>query len=231
MLRFHVQICRASVCLLAMLAAGCFDKTTEVREDEPADTTASSPAQPRLTGAVLRSNTTILVSFSKPMGASVLQIGNYAIAQQTVNSEAGTLNVVAAAFDGGSSTAVMLTTRSQSDLTYRLSVTNKFDVEGNALAAASGEGNDARTTTFAGTAPRSSDLVDTDGDGLYDSEEQRGWRATILLASGERRGRGLGRLQRSARGRLGRRRAARRRGEASSICRRRSSVPRTSTWP
>jgi len=184
MLRFHVQICRASVCLLAMLAAGCFDKTTEVRE-EPADTTASSPTQPRLTGAVSRSNTTILVSFSKPMGASVLQIGNYAIAQQTVNSEAGTLNLVAAAFDGGSSTAVMLTTRSQSDLTYRLSVTNMFDAEGNALAAASGEGNDARTTTFAGTAPRSSDLVDTDGDGLYDSEEQRGWRATILLASGE----------------------------------------------
>lgn len=122
----------------------------------------------------------MLVSFSKPMGSSALEVGNYAVATQNVNSEAGTLNILSAAFNGTTPTAVMLTTRSQSDVTYRLTVTNVRDVEGNAVEA--GEG---RSTTFAGMAPRAADLVDTDGDTLSDSEEQRGWSATILLASNE----------------------------------------------
>lgn len=180
MLRSKLLLRHACVWTLALLTAACFDKTTETTE-AAAEAPASVPS-PRLTGAVSRSNTTVLVSFSKPMGASALDVGNYAVAQQNVNSEAGRLNVLSAAFDGTTSTAVMLTTRSQSDVSYRLTVTNMRDAEGNALAP---EGGDARTTDFAGTAPRATDLVDTDGDTLSDSEEQRGWSAMILLDSNE----------------------------------------------
>lgn len=179
MCRFKRAIHCLFLCLLALAATGCFDEeTTEVDE---AGEAAASPDSPRLAGAVSRTNSTVLVSFSKPMGDSALDIGNYSIVQSAENS-GGTLSVLGAAFDGASSTAVLLTTRSQSDVTYRLTVTNMRDVEGNTLSS---DSSDARTTTFSGTAPRLADLVDTDEDGLYDSEEQRGWRTTILLPGGE----------------------------------------------
>src|SRR5262245_56611296 len=104
------------VCLLALAVTGCFDEeTTEVGEADGAST-SSGPEAARLSGAVSRSNTTVLVSFSKTMRDSALDIGNYSIVQSTESSQGGTLSIVSAAFDPASTTAVVLTTRSQSDV-------------------------------------------------------------------------------------------------------------------
>src|SRR5688572_10447010 len=136
-------------CLFGMALSACFDKTTEVAD--PPDDAPVVAEGPRVLGAMSRSNTTILVSYSRAMGPSALQVGNYSISQVNVNSEAGTLHVLSAAFDGPSNDAVLLTTRSQNELTYRLRVTNMFDSTGTALVQGSGEQNDARSATFAGT--------------------------------------------------------------------------------
>ena len=113
-------------CLLCLAVSACFDKTTEVVESD--DQGAVATESPRLMGAVSRSNTTILVSYSRAMGPSALQVSNYSISQLNVNTESGTLNVLSAAFEGTANDAVLLTTRSQSDLTYRLRVTHMFDI-------------------------------------------------------------------------------------------------------
>ena len=72
-------------CLLCLAISACFDKTTEV-EDSP-DQQPVATESPRLMGAVSRSNTTILVSYSRAMGPSALQVANYSISQLNVNAE------------------------------------------------------------------------------------------------------------------------------------------------
>src|SRR5687767_3727105 len=104
------QILRFTVaCLFGMALSACFDKTTEVADSPDGEPAVTEGA--RLTGAVSRSNTTILVSYSRAMGPSALQVGNYSISQLNVNSEAGTLHVLSAAFESASNDAVLLTTR------------------------------------------------------------------------------------------------------------------------
>lgn len=130
---------------VALLAGGC--PNSSAPSPEPA--TGSSPAArpnagpaanapvadaPRLVSAVSTSNTAVTVTFSKPMDASVENPANYSIIQVNVTPEAGALGVVSATRIGDG-TAVILRTRSQSELTYELVVTNVRDTGGNVIAA------------------------------------------------------------------------------------------------
>ncbi len=158
-----------------------------------------STTLPRLVGAVSTSNRTVLVTYNKPMGDSALNPQNYPIVQENVNPEVGALGVVDARFfdpncanNGGSCdrTTVELTTRSQNEVTYRVTAVNVKDLAGNHLApkefvAGVNLLNDPTSATFPGTPPSEGDIVDTDGDGLADHEEQRGWVVTVRLATGE----------------------------------------------
>lgn len=89
---------------------------------------------PRVTGAVSTSNRTVVVSFNKAMSNSVLSTSNYFIVQENVNSEVGFIGVTDAVFLGNSHTSVLLATTSQNEVTYRLTVTNVEDLQGNPLA-------------------------------------------------------------------------------------------------
>jgi len=184
---------------------------------------------PRLTGAVSTSNRTVVVSYNKPMSDSVLIAANYFIVQENVNPEVGYLAVTDAAFLGNNRTSVILATASQNELTYRLTVANVSDLQGNPLApkellvdpasvlfpgtpascgpkmcasdAASPAGLDGNGACEAdddcdNDAPCNADeadcvdkcvdpceALDTDGDGLIDAEEQRGWGVAVELAT------------------------------------------------
>jgi hypothetical protein len=178
--------------------------------NNPTDKTAAANEAPRVTGATSLSNTEVIVAFNKPMADSAIQPSFYSIVQRNVNSEAGFLAVTGASWYDVSHTVVKLSTVSQSELTYQVTVVVATDVAGNPLAPpvlAGGIRIDPASTTFHGTPPRheipagtvdsngdgvidSNDpavpatLVDTDGDGLTDNEEQRGWSVTFRNADG-----------------------------------------------
>jgi len=144
----------------------------------------SSP--PRVAGAISQSNTTVVVTFNKPMGESAENSANYAITQDNVNPEAGALSVISARFIGSDQTAVELLTSSQNEVSYTVTVVNVRDTFGQQLEVVSGSTGVFLTNQagFAGTPPGGDEFVDSDGDGLFDNEEQRGWRVSIELMDG-----------------------------------------------
>ncbi|MDD9941318.1 MAG: hypothetical protein OXU20_09795 [Myxococcales bacterium] len=187
---------------------------------------------PRLTGAVSTGNTSVVVTYNRPMSYSALLPANYEIVQANVQPEAGRLWVQAAAFLEDSRTAVELTTLSQNELVYVLTAVNVEDTLGNQIAppellvnpaqaefrgtpshcrrtCASGagapgglDGNgscgedgdcdddapcDSEESDCESLCQSSCGDVDSDGDGLTDAQEQRGWRVLIELST--RRGR------------------------------------------
>ncbi|MHC5108841.1 MAG: hypothetical protein ACYTHJ_03065 [Planctomycetota bacterium] len=91
-------------------------------------------ALPRVVGAASTGNTGVLVTFSKPMGPSAENAGNYVIAQTTVNPEAGALAVLSATFLSSQKNAVQLTTSAQNEVSYLLRAVNVRDQFGNQLA-------------------------------------------------------------------------------------------------
>ena len=60
--------------------------------------TVQTFSPPRVVGAVAINNTTVIVTFTKKMGASAEVASNYVIVQENVNAEAGVLIVESAAF-------------------------------------------------------------------------------------------------------------------------------------
>src|SRR5262245_6237126 len=148
---------------------------------------------PRVVGAVSLGNNKVLVSFSEPMADSALNRAHYAITQTNVNSEAGTLTVrgdssdVAPVFADDDRMAVILTTSPQNELTYTVKAVNVTDLAGNAFAPpvlAGGQRIVSDQANFTGTPPSGDQLIDSDGDGLTDNEEQRGWEVVFRTADG-----------------------------------------------
>lgn len=168
---------------------------------------------PRVIGASSTSNTSVMIVFNKPMGDSALNAANYVIVQESVNSEVGTLrildNICAAGsanagaycvedadcpggtcllrgprFLGPGRTSVLLTTSSQNEVTYRIKAVNVQDLSGNELAPQELL-VDPTSATFPGTPPAGGELVDSDGDGLLDNAELRGWTVVFVDGNGE----------------------------------------------
>ena len=144
-------------------------------------------SDPRVVSSLSTSNTTIVVTFNNPMNASAIDPGNYGIVQSNVNPEAGTLLIVGARFLSEERDAVELTTLSQSAVAYTLTAVNVRDLAGRQLApreVSNGVVNDPSKADFAGRAPSAHELTDTDGDGLTDDQEQRGWEVQVKLLNG-----------------------------------------------
>jgi hypothetical protein len=151
---------------------------------------------PRVTGAISTSNTKVLVSFSEPMSDAALNPAFYSIKQTTLNPEAGTLRVLGTRpgedaskpqFVNGDRRLVELTTSSQNELAYTLTAFNLTDLVGNPFGPPTISGSqriDPAQATFTGTPPSGDELVDTDGDGLTDNDEMRGWQVTVTPSNG-----------------------------------------------
>ncbi len=97
------------------------------------------------------------------------------------------LDVTQAEFRDAARDVVVLTTRSQADLRYRLTATSMRDAFGHPFAPTQnvqGVIVDPTTANFYGRPPGSSEIVDSDGDGLTDNTEQDGWMVDIKYADG-----------------------------------------------
>ncbi|MFO0842108.1 MAG: binary toxin-like calcium binding domain-containing protein [Gemmataceae bacterium] len=152
---------------------------------------APAPSQdttpPRVVGAISTANTRLLVSYSEPMADSAAQPANYAVAQVVVNPEAGTLQVLSARFLNGDRSVVELTTSPQNELSYAVTAFNVRDLAGNPIGPpvlAGGQRIDPARATFAGTPPTGAAIVDSDGDGLPDHVELRGWVVDVTQLDG-----------------------------------------------
>ena len=155
----------------------------------------------RVVSATSTSNTEAIVQFSEPLSDRALVAQYYEITPDKVNPESGRLIVKNARFQefGAANgkvvnrSTVVLTTESQNEIDYTVRVANVVDLDGTPLAGPFGFAGvliDPTTARFQGTPPAAEikngvpTLVDTDGDGLSDNEEQRGWQVTVIAADG-----------------------------------------------
>src|SRR5262249_16326654 len=115
-------------------------------------------------GAVSVNSTTVRVTFSEDVADSAADPARYQITQQ-----GAALQVVSARF-AGSKHVVELTTAEQNDGSSSLKVSGASDVAGNVLAS-------GRAAFTGRPSP-----VDTDGDGITDFYERRGYAVTVTQA-------------------------------------------------
>lgn len=153
---------------------------------------------PRVAGALSKSTTSVLVTFSEAVRgglASAENPANYRLtgletmgvdsklkATGGVTPQSATLEVQSARLQPGG-TSVLLTTRAQSDIKYELQVAGVQDLAGNQIAGPE-RGVDPGKATFTGT-PVSGSGDDTDKDGLSDATEQRGWVVSVTQVGGQ----------------------------------------------
>jgi hypothetical protein len=154
---------------------------------------ATSDDLPRVVGGISTGNTTAVITFSKPMSDDALNPLNYVMGNTDVLSEVGYVLINSVRFLGTDRTSVELTTSSQSEVTYTVTVVNVRDLTGNQFAAkqvVAGLVVDPTSCTFPGTPPSCGsvagcNLPDSDGDGLPDNLETRGWNVVVVLAGGQ----------------------------------------------
>lgn len=162
-------------------------------------------APPRVVGAISTGNTSILVTFNKIMRGGLEDPANYQIRHVQSLAEAGTLRVLAATAIPVNPRAVELTTLPQNELLYEVTVVNVRDAQGLQLAPPELLVDPSKATFWGtpyvcarfcedGMTMCDSDAdcsegclpcspQDTDGDGLPDHIEQRGWVTTIELTA------------------------------------------------
>jgi hypothetical protein len=142
--------------------------------------------RPQVLGAASQGNTAVVVSFSESMGYGATNPANYVIVQENTNPEVGALGVVSVSLSANGMSAT-LTTRSQNEITYRVTVNDVLDAGGEPLdmAYTVGGAYPVNTALFPGTPPVEEELVDSDGDGLFDNEEQFGYLVFVELGNGE----------------------------------------------
>lgn len=151
---------------------------------EQSFTYGGAPGAPRIVSAVSEDNTHVLLTYNEAVHENALDPKNYNIVQVNVNPEAGYLSVVGAEYVGDGQTTVRLETLAQSPVTYEIVVTNVRDLEGNVIAPPELLNIPTRTR-FAGTAfDENGGGPDSDGDGLSDAAEQKGWKVYVVLVNG-----------------------------------------------
>lgn len=170
----RISVRTALPALAALLVAGCLEE--KVVLEQPAQSPAPQAESPfTLAGATSSGNTSIRVTFSAPAGDSALDAANYKVVVD--DASAGVLAVTGASFAGDARDTVDLATLSQNGVRYRLTASNVRDADDRLIA-------EPRVADFTGTAASAGEFVDSDGDGLYDSEEQAGWMVTTLAVNG-----------------------------------------------
>ncbi len=140
---------------------------------------------PRVVGAISMDNKTVIVTFSKPMGAGAEEKAKYNI----TGTDSAFLAVVSAKLLSDKTT-VQLTTLTQDFDNYTVHVVGVKDAFGRELATPQGiiappAGIDPTRATFRGTAPTGEEIdFDSDGDTFGDWFEMKGWLVTVRLANG-----------------------------------------------
>jgi len=138
---------------------------------------------PRLVSANALNNTTVLAQFSEAIVGGPGGAEDATLYRITAPAFLPTVNVLSAQVLPPDYSRVRLTTMSQSDLIYTLEVSGIQDLAGNPLASPDILVDPTRAE-FAGVPPNAGDVVDSDGDGLTDAVEQRGWNVEVRRSDG-----------------------------------------------
>ncbi len=151
----------------------------------PSPVGAPDDTAPRVTGAVSTGPTGVLVTFSEPVrgGAdSAENPSHYSIGGvETTQLAAASVLAVTSATLSPSGRTVVLTTLAQSDIVYGLHAVAIADIAGNLVVPP--DRDNPYQVTFLGSAT-SGPGMDSDGDGLTDDTEQRGWTVRVHQADG-----------------------------------------------
>ena len=133
---------------------------------------------PRLISANATSNTTVLAQFSEPIVGGPDGAEDATLYRITAPARFPTVNVLTAQVLPPDYSRVRLTTMSQSDIVYTLEVTGiktwpaiRWPSPTSWLTP--------RAPILPGFPPGSGDVIDSDGDGLSDAAEQRGWTVNV----------------------------------------------------
>ncbi|WP_417568155.1 hypothetical protein [Marinobacter sp.] len=143
--------------------------------------------KPMVVGAISTGNNKVIVAFSKAMNDEAINPDNYSIMQENGTSLVVSDCPTCTSFYGPDRQTVELTTLSQSEIAYKLRVVNVQDMQGQQFYVENTLGGffTADNADFAGTPPGGGSIVDFDGDGLLDNEEQRGWPVFIVNGDGQ----------------------------------------------
>ena len=154
-----------ALAVLALVLAGCGSSPPPGNDSGDDD---SNAGQLRITEAASTGATSVRVRFSRAMSELAAEPERYAI----VDIASGGTLVVETASLSGDGREVTLSTDWQADTRYRLSAEGLEDASGNALEGA------AASAEFQGTYVDPVDnpeLTDSNGDGLADEIQTRGW--------------------------------------------------------
>lgn len=149
---------------------------------------------PYLVSARALDSTHVLLQFSEPMSEESAKVEYYDITgtdlelDNELSTDSGSRLVIKEA-KLQNETQVVLTTLSMSEINYVLAVTGVTDKAGHAIRA-NDKFNTYYATGFSGAgevvAPGHK-AIDTDGDGLSDADEQRGFIVEYVLTGGDKR--------------------------------------------
>ena len=143
---------------------------------------------PRLMSATSTGNGSVVVTFSEPVAGGSESAENPAhysiVSSDSLGDSLATqgIIVVKEAVLSANKRSVTLATLSQSEIEYTLKVASVQDLAGNQIAPP--DLLNPFHAKFFGTGP-SGTALDSDGDGLTDAEEQRGWTISMKLVNGE----------------------------------------------
>lgn len=158
-----------STVLLTLMITGC-----KGGEDEP----------PHVVSAVSTSNTEVLVQFSEAVQGGEEGAENPLHYSIVTEAQGTHIPVQTATFSSRYNSTVILTTSSQSSVSYKLTVSNIRDNNDTPIAEPTIL-VDPSSTTFVGTSPSGDGIVDSDGDGLSDHVELSGWIVYVKRTDGE----------------------------------------------
>ena len=169
------------VCLLLVSLVGCMDQTTQPTTPTPAapdvdDQGNDTGGAASLQGVVSTSNTSVKLYFSSLLGDSATDLSLYKISRPPLCPDGWQAQLaVSSAELSVNGRVVTLTTAPQSGITYLLSLAGLQDSQGNPVQS-------DPAVTFSGSA--AAQAVQSDRDGVSDSDEQLGWAVMTTSAAG-----------------------------------------------
>ncbi len=138
---------------------------------------------PAVVSAISVSNSEVLLQFSEAVQGGLAGAENQIVYNITAEATNSNLPIEDARFWTPDASTVFLTTMSQANSSYKLTVTGIKDLAGNPIAEPTIL-VDPSSTTFAGTDPSGPAIADTDGDGLHDHAELVGWQVRVTHTDG-----------------------------------------------
>lgn len=165
--------------------AEVFVHQTDPTVADTAVTNTSDKQAPVVSSVGAVSNNKVVISFSEAMGNSAENAENYQITRAPLCTGQGAAGVrlpIISASLNDDKTSVTLTTLSQTETAYSVTVNNIKDLAGNQVQNPEFLVNQ-NIISFAGVAPGGS-KPDSDNDGLSDDEEVFGWMVMSVLVDG-----------------------------------------------